>query len=423
MQNIFAKMKRIAAQRDESKPRVLTKGDLLMPAVYDMTDLRRELPSLRLDRRFALRSDAKEQAFQVERISKALQDIQATFSSWNWYAHKVTGPSINTARLIVPDDIAGAVVLDATAGTSLAYRLFEDRVDVIPVPAKARSYENVTLHVSRGHRTGRGHWEQEATNEAPKFLAAVHETIGREHSVLAVCHLGAKAAFVGLAPEFQRYAVGTYGALDGRNDWADFDTVAICGLDHRDDVWADNTFMALQGVQSNEWLQSGEARAFKEYPDIRKALHVGELATSTIQAINRVRCRRTIDSEGNCGQTNVFLLLPAGKKGEAILSLILREMPGAVVEEWQHGEAKTKVRRSNHVEAIVAFAQAMGPRDRISATDLKARLGITSSTTWERLTKELRDHANDLCQRLLDHGVQYVVEGKGRGARSSLVRG
>jgi hypothetical protein len=256
MQNVFAEMKRTAAQRDESKPRVLAKGNLRMPAIYDMTELRRELPSLRLDRRFALRSDAKEQAFQVERISKALQDIQATLSSWNWYAHKVTGPSINTARLIVPDDIAGAVVLDATAGTSLAYRLFEDRVDVIPVPAKARSYENVTLHVSRGHRTGRGHWEQEASKEAPKFLAAVHERIGREHHVLVVCHLGAKAAFVGLAPEFQQYAVGTYGALDGRNDWANFDTVAICGLDHRDDVWADNTFMALQGVQSNEWLQS-----------------------------------------------------------------------------------------------------------------------------------------------------------------------
>jgi hypothetical protein len=38
------------------------------------------------------------------------QDIQATFSGWNWYAHKVTGPSINTARLIVPVDIPWPVV-------------------------------------------------------------------------------------------------------------------------------------------------------------------------------------------------------------------------------------------------------------------------------------------------------------------------
>jgi hypothetical protein len=97
-------------------------------------------------------------------------------------------------------------------------------------------------------------------------------------------------------------------------------------------------------------------------------------------------------------------------------------MPGTVVEDWEYGEAKTRVRRSNHAEALVAFAQAMGPRDRISASDLKARLGITSSTTWERLSKELRDHASDLCQRLLDHGVRYIVEGKGRGARSSLVK-
>jgi hypothetical protein len=120
-------------------------------------------------------------------------------------------------------------------------------VDVIPVPAQAGSYENVTLHVSQGHGTGRGRWEQEASKEAPKFIAAVRERIGREHSLLAVCHLGAKAAFTGLAPECQRYALGTYGALDGRNDWADFDTVAICGLDHRDDVWADNTSWRSRG--------------------------------------------------------------------------------------------------------------------------------------------------------------------------------
>jgi hypothetical protein len=58
---------------------------------------------------------------------------------------------------------------------------------------------------------------------------------------------------------------------------------------------------------------------------------------------------------------------------------------------------------------------------RKSASDVKAFLKI-SPTRWESLSKEMKDETADLFHRLLEHGVRYVVEGKGRGARSSLVK-
>jgi hypothetical protein len=48
-----------------------------------------------------------------------LKDVQAVGSSWNWFARKLVREegvsTVNTARLIVPDNIQGAVVMDATA--------------------------------------------------------------------------------------------------------------------------------------------------------------------------------------------------------------------------------------------------------------------------------------------------------------------
>src|SRR5205814_90630 len=120
-----------------------------------MTPLRRALKGVRLDLRLLHRNDIDQGAKLVKQYDTILRDIQATLSNWNWYAKKLASHTMNTARLIVPDDINGAVILDATASSNLIYKLFDSRVDIVPVPSKARTYGNVTLHVSWGHAVGK----------------------------------------------------------------------------------------------------------------------------------------------------------------------------------------------------------------------------------------------------------------------------
>jgi hypothetical protein len=59
------------------------------------------------------------------------------------------------------------------------------------------------------------------------------------------------------------------------------------------------------------------------------------VTADVIQMINRVSCRNVIDSEGNCPNTTVHMLLPnnAGLS-KTILDSIQKEMPGIDIKPW-----------------------------------------------------------------------------------------
>src|SRR4029077_21232558 len=99
----------------------------------------------------------------------------------------------------------------------------------------------------------------------------------------------------------------------------------------RDKIWAANTFMALEGLQNNAWLNNEGDRPFKHYRDIRKALEIGRLTVEIVQAINRVRSRKVIDHLGNCSPVDVFLMLPNDETGKVIVEKNKVEMPGIQV--------------------------------------------------------------------------------------------
>jgi hypothetical protein len=359
----------------------------------------------------------------VEHYDTILKDAQAVLSNWNWYAKKLSEHTINTARLIVPDNIEGAVILDATASANLIYQLF-DKAEVLPVPAKARSYRNVTLHVSMGHAVGKTTLVKTAKEQTPKLIENLRATLGADRRVFACSHKYVEPHLVALDTGFAAFDVGHFGAIDGRNDWQDFDTVVIYGLPYRDKTWSANTFMALRGLQDTTWLNAEGNRPFRSYRDIRKSLEQGQLVVSVVQAINRVRCRRVIDDHGNCAPVDVFLLLPRDDTGRAILDGIVREMPEVKVESWQYDAAKPatrKPRRSNHEEALVRWATLTNDF-RVRTTNLRAMLGIPQ-TRWERIVAKLKDQTSDLHGRMLKAGARYTVEGTGKRLSGYLVKG
>ena len=402
------------------RERMLWDGRLPMPSAYDMTELRKVVRTLPLDRNLLGKEDSKENARLRTLYSGILRDIQATLENWNWYAKKMGDHTLNTARLIVPEDISGAVILDATASSNLIYKLFDSRVDVVPVPSDARSYRNVSLHVARVAAVGKGAMVKDAKQATAKLVSNLQEALGEDRKVFVCCHKGVEPFLVGMDTGFAAFDAGHWMAIDGRNDWNGYDTAVIFGLPYRDKVWSANTYMALRGVQDDDWLNSNGQRPFRDYPDVRHALEVGHLVVSIVQAVNRVHCRRVIDAEGNCPPTDVFLLLPFDRTGEEVLEGIKREMPGIKVTGWAYAESKRKPRRSNHEEALVRFASVMNV-GRKSASDIRSQLSI-SAAQWDRMVSHLRDRLSPLAQRLLEHGVQYLIEGKGRGARSYLVK-
>jgi hypothetical protein len=418
VEDLLVKMARMANQRSQpERERILWTGKLEMPACFDMTPLRRALKELRLDQRLLRQEDLQQNRKLISHYDTILRDIQATLENWNWYAKKLADHTINTARLIVPDDIVGAVILDATASSNLIYRLFDSKVDVIPVPSDARSYSNVNLHVSKGHAVGKGTMVKNGQEEAPKLIAAVKEVVGTNRKVLCVCHKAVEPHLAAYGGAFETFDVGHWNALDGRNDWQDYDTAVIFGLPYRDKTWSANTYMALRGLQDDEWLNSEGDRPFETYKDVRHSLQIGHLVVSIVQALNRVRCRRVVDTEGNCHPTDVFLLLPGGSIGWEILSGIKTEMPGINILDWNFSETSgitRKPRKSNHSEALVRFARGM-QEGRKAASTIRRELGM-SRETFMRLVTQLKDHTSELAKELAKAGVRYLTDGPGMPA-------
>jgi hypothetical protein len=122
-----------------------------------------------------------------------------------------------------------------------------------------------------------------------------------------------------IPPHFAAFDVMTWGAIDGSNAWQDFDTIAVFTLFHLPPRWALGTYMALQGLQDQKWLN--------EYQEILKSIHEGHLISSLVQAIGRIRCRRVVDTLGNCAPASVYLVLGARTEGERLVSAIRSMLP------------------------------------------------------------------------------------------------
>jgi hypothetical protein len=382
--------------------------------VPDMTALRADLRSVRFDWQLR-KSDQDLSRSQRAVHDDRLRQLDMIFRSWVYYA-KVPGHghTLNTARLLVPEEVKGAVVLDATATSNLIYQLFE-HARVLPPPEGVRNYRNVTLHVSRGHKVGKVSMRKEGDQLVSAVFDDLRGRLSPNRSVFAIGHEETEPKVLLQEAPFEVRA-GHWNAITGSNAWRDCDVAVVIGLPYRPDTWTANTFMALQGVQTTEWLRSNR-RPFGDHEDIRGAIKRGQVVSDLAQAINRIRCRKVIDAEGNCPAADVYLLLPNGPEGNDILAGLVKLMVGIKVQPWTLAGAPSAAKRGRkagtngirrQVAAAHAYLKAAMP-GKTSKRELTSALHL-SAKAWDALVASAAD--------LLALGIDYRVEGVGRGARS-----
>lgn len=378
----------------------------------DFTALRQVMrKEIRYDQQLG-KNDNLEQQRLRELHDSRIRDLNNIVKSWVYYAHTEYQPTLNTARLLVPDNIQGAVVLDATASSNVLYELFKS-AEVITPPPGSRNYRNVTLHISKGHNTGKRYMKNKAKELSRELIGELNEKLGENKKVFICTHKDVEPVLDSYQPEFD-LKTGHWGAVDGSNEYRDCDTAVIFGLPYRPNTWSANAFMALKGPQSTEWLQESDKRKWKKHEDVRKSLKHGQIITSIIQAINRVRCRKVIDAEGNCPHTDVYLMLPDDGIGEEILKGIRKEMPGIRTVSWKFSSAKRQVKRSNHELALSKFIMNMNI-GRQAITIVKKTLGM-SNATCERLISRMKDKNSELHKAMTKVGAKYISEGRGKRA-------
>jgi hypothetical protein len=312
------------------------------------------------------------------------------------------------------------VVLDATANTNFMWDLFGPKAEIVPTPGGVRDYSAVTLHVARAAGLGKGSMIDNAKTRVPRLLEALQSELGPDRSVFMCMHKDTKHVAQTYEHSFARFDVGHWGAIDGRNDWSDFDTAVIFGLPYRNRVWSTNLFFAVRGHQDDHWFQSPH---WNEHDDVHQVMEQRLLSVSIIQAINRVRCRRVIDAQGRSPSANIYIILPKDQTGDAILQDIRADMPGIVQVPWDFemdGPVVPVVRKGSSHEALITYMTTQLPGE-TAMTRVKDELDLNDSA-FKKLKEVLGKADHPTTTALRDMGVRYVVIGKGRGAKSYLMK-
>ncbi len=385
---------------------------------YDMRLLRARLARHRYDT--AVTGGVEDQVVGMviaDRVDRALRDVEAIYSRWAWYAKRGDYDTLNSSRLLLPDTFPAPVVLDATASTQVLWDLLGDKVVRPVVPPHVRSYRNVTLHVAWSTAgTGKTAMVKHGKKRMARLMVDLNSRFaGQDRNVLLVTNKAVEHLAMDHEVTFGSLSVAHWGRIDGRNDWRDCDTVVIAGLQFKGSVWASNLYMSVKGPKGAECLQKGNQLA--------QQMETKEVIVSVVQALNRVRCRKVIDMEGNCPKTDAFIVLPTGDRGRAILDGIMQEMPEIVVDpSWSFTfeGSRVEIRRGSSHDGIIRLMDNRGPGE-VSMGSIQKEFCL-SNDAMKDLRKALRNAEHPLSKALAELGVAYVVTGAGRGARSYLVK-
>lgn len=389
------------------------------PNGLSMRPLRDAMESLRYDLITLHKESLSDRKRIANNVDNTLKAVESILSRWSWYTKKGLEHSFNCAELLIPEDLPAPVVLDATAKQNFLWELLEDKTSIKPVPSNTRSYQNVTLHVTRANSIGKNAMIANGQSRIPRLLAHLEHDLGSKRKVFLCVHQKIEHIPLNYAPDFEAFSVGHWGAIDGLNDWEDYDTAVIFGIPYRDHIWATNTFFALQGLQDNEWLKNPK---WKAYADVRDELQTKQITVSVVQAINRIQCRRVIDELGNCSKSDVFIVLPKGTLGDRILEAIRQEMPSIQAIDWdfQLDGEKAQVRRNSSHEALIVFMSNRLAGE-TSMTQVQKELGLSQANT-KKLRAILRESKHPLTISLAKIGVSLASTGYGKGSKTYLTK-
>jgi hypothetical protein len=332
-----------------------------------------------------------------------------------WLSQRGTRTRLHSSRSLLDTRRACGVILDATASIDKTYDLVSSNVVLAARPDNMRTYGNVTVHVSRSHRVGKEHLSKQAATDWPAVARQLLRHVTGESKVLVVTHKD-------VAPLVRRYGLkcGTldvthWGALDGKNDWHEYDTVVLFGLPYIDDITPTNWFIGSAGF-ANAWFDG--RRQFGRYDDMKVAIKNGFIAKSVVQAINRVRCRTITDGQGACKATDVYILLPSGNTADAIISSIRQEMPGVRMTEWQATPHNRKPMARTQ-SRLLSLLQSYEPGT-YGKSQIIAHLSI-ATRTFERMSIKMQKRDSVLVRELSAIGVKYDCT-IGRGQEACFIK-
>lgn len=181
---------------------------------------------------------------------------------------------------------------------------------------------------------------------------------------------------------FAQVDVAHWYALDGKNEWADFDTLVALTLTYGSPSFDLTTYLLTHNTHLLD-TDPQEVRAVRER----------RMAALVAQAIGRVRVRRMTTEDGACEPADIWLRMPNWDRvasTDAILAHLREELAGVRVEDVQSTARVTRapVRHQGAEAALREAAARLTPADSIPLAAVAPGLG--RSTLYRAAAKALQ---------------------------------
>jgi hypothetical protein len=308
-------------------------------------------------------------------------------------------------------DLSGAfgsvVVLDATSTINPSYTFHQKNSDNIQFMERVdvRSYGNVTVNVCANKNLPQS---KTALYTAPKqfkmlsnvvdqYLAAIESILNEEDQLLVCTYKILVPLFKNKCP-FDNVKFIHWGSSDARgsNKFKDFNKAMAIGFFRRPQSVYNGTVMSIAGF--DEYIPTNGS-LLSDAMQLKNHLIVDDL----IQFFNRVRCRVSVDGEGNCRPTDLYLFTGGSEKMKLMFkTLIEKEMPNIKAAKLQVNADATLVatKKKNKLytlaEEVVEWMLTVSYEyDVISQAQVMEYFGITRHT-MKRLKAE--PHFALLCE-------------------------
>lgn len=352
-----------------------------------------------------------------EEIDQLLRTAEKLINNWHIYSTKFNLQRLSTGRLIIPEDLEGAVVMDATASEEFLYKLLGSHINLLEAPKGARNYQNVTLHYKEGFKVGKNKIKERARGDALKFSKLIKRD-QVDAKTLVVCHEEAEQYFQKYDDIFE---TGHWWALDGKNDWNELGSIFLYSLPLLDPIKPIVDLHILKGERSESWDREKQ-ELLNISDNLQEELSLSEMIVRVIQAINRIRCRRVIDTSGNCEPSDIYMLLGANEKtNRAILEGIQRQMQGIKLQDWEDVEKnKRKPRNVAHQDVIENHFKKL-ETGKHNSQDIREDLDIPIKT-WENYQKHFNNTDKALGLLCRNLRMQYKVEREGKKSVAYLIK-
>lgn len=126
-----------------------------------------------------------------------------------------------------------------------------------------------------------------------------------------------------------------------------------------------------------------------KYPKLITTIIKQQIADDLVQGISRGALRNTIDTDGNCPKTDIYIFHKKHEDATKIIKLVKDEFQGSKSEDWYPKDTiGTKVKKSKPQHTMDKIVQYVNEQlqtiDKISSAKVIEQLKI-SKTTFHRL--------------------------------------